>query len=756
MILPRVMDLDVDGKWINVRKDGYALFDEDSNRPFFMTEEQYAGERWPRGVYETRDRSWWVQLCTTLETTGHWAYQRSMMLKTWICRMVPVLEAAIPALPNGPLLWRLEFMGKLGDVEGDGKREFQTYEAALETISIAVIDSGQTVTITASPEFENAIYNPENVAERALVARSVDAFAQLAGTALSDEDHQALMQEIMQGTSARQSHGFMARHFRDFVQDSMWSEPVKVNADDSAWLKLGLGWRKRAIADGGDIRGKENCTAYLNATVQELEDEICSDFRALDRRSVIMYALNNHEGAIKDRDNWRRTSAAVLALHSDKEATLQTMAEHEYQLNGIFQASRLVVEFAICECPTVGGRIPGRLDMSRLMAKLLMVSSLGGWSAAIHWDAMEPRLRVTPLGDIHSNVTFRDDVLAPYARAGSDLTIQESVKNYVKNLEEFTPKQMDESTFPTEFWAALEEETGASLYATRKLLDLIEDIGTERQRAIFSMKKSELLERAGMDDGIGAEAAVRLLEFLIFKSRPCWRVVPDGYDDRDRFPWRFRRRLSVLRKPLIQFDESEDPQIIVAPGMVRDAYVYMVGNYHRGDFPLVQLKPKMRAWSGRSRDRIGREFSEEVAARMHELGWRTETEVPVTKLLRKGFDQNYGDVDVLAWRDDGKRVLLIECKDVQHRKIEGEIAEQLADFRSELRPDGKPDLLLRHLRRSEIIAAHPDDVAAYVALDGQPNIESHLVFRHPVPMKFAWERMESRIKLHLLSDLDSL
>jgi hypothetical protein len=52
---------------------------------------------------------------------------------------------------------------------------------------------------------------------------------------------------------------------------------------------------------------------------------------------------------------------------------------------------------------------------------------------------------------------------------------------------------------------------------------------------------------------------------------------------------------------------------------------------------------------------------------------------------------------------DTRRVLLIECKDVQYRKTLGEVAEQLADFRSEMRSDGKPDLLKKHLNRVEVL-----------------------------------------------------
>src|SRR3954465_4610363 len=102
---------------------------------------------------------------------------------------------------------------------------------------------------------------------------------------------------------------------------------------------------------------------------------------------------------------------------------------------------------------------------------------------------------------------------------------------------------------------------------------------------------------------------------------------------------------------------------------------------------------------------MGEEFSSEVAARLRELGWKVEkTKLRVTELLGKKFDKDYGDIDVLACNESTGRVLLIECKDVQHRKTDGEIAEQLLDFRGELGADGKPDLLLKHLNRVELIS----------------------------------------------------
>jgi hypothetical protein len=99
---------------------------------------------------------------------------------------------------------------------------------------------------------------------------------------------------------------------------------------------------------------------------------------------------------------------------------------------------------------------------------------------------------------------------------------------------------------------------------------------------------------------------------------------------------------------------------------------------------------------------------------------------------------------------------VIECKDLQYKKTDGEIAEQLGDFRGRLRRDGKPDYLLRHLNRIEVIRSHTSEVRKYARLQTEPKIESHLVFKNPVPMQFAWERMERAVTLHTYRELDRI
>jgi hypothetical protein len=744
---------DVQGRWIRVRKDGESVFDEDHRRPLYGSEERPDGG-WPLGVYLTQARPWWAAIDVPEETPGHWAYQAWKMLIVWLSKAAPVLEEALPGLAAGPICWRTKFEGRLERFDNDP--EPLGFEQAKAEIATEIDAAKRTVTLVLSSRFDAAHFNAENIAERAFVWRAVEAFAKLAGHELSATEHDTLVSRIVPDTAAQQLHAFRTRQFRDYVRTSIPSTPLTIDGDDDAAFRLGLGWRVRKREQGGDIRGKDQCTAYLNALVRVVEDEICADLRQFDRQSIIEFALKNHESAAADRDQWHRTAAAVLSLHQDKEATLEAMAAHEFKLNGAFQASRLLIEFALCESPLTGGRKPGRLDFGRLMAKALFIQHVGGWSDAIRWDVMEPRVHVTALGDILVNHDFLEAVIMPFSRAGSDLRIDHAVKNYAKNLQEPDVTPPGEAKFEPEFLDGWKEQFGASFDETREFLDFIENLATQAGQAVLALPRSKLLDAKLKDEALALESVAALTETLTFKSRASWREVPPGYDERDRHPWRFRRRLAVLRKPLVQIDDGDDPTVIVAPGLVREAVRYMLGNYYRGDYPHWQLTPLMRSWAGTSADRRGREFSNEVAVRLRALGWKAEAEVKITKLLQRGFDRNYGDVDVLAWNPKNGRVLIIECKDVQYRKTFGEIAEQLSNFRGELKRDGSPDDLLRHLGRVELISKHLAELQRYIGLDREPRIESHLVFKNPVPMQFAWKRMAERVSLHLLENLNAI
>lgn len=280
-----------DGRWLKLCKAGRSIFKEDGDEPFYYAVDGRGDGGFLLTAYESPSRVWWCDVDIIEEAARPFAHDRIRMLQTWLCRGVPVMERALVGLPAGPLLLKCIFQGQLGDKEGRDKRARLTFEDARATITPSIDHARATVTLNVDARFEDALFHPENIAERALVDYLLGSFAALAGQNLSDPERDALLEEIVPNTHARQAHAFLAASFRDHVRNAIWVGPVTIDQDDDAFLKLGLGWRQRTRAQGGDIAGTQECLSYLNPLVELLEDEVCQELRQLDRRSVLSIVL---------------------------------------------------------------------------------------------------------------------------------------------------------------------------------------------------------------------------------------------------------------------------------------------------------------------------------------------------------------------------------------------------------------------------------------------------------------------------------
>lgn len=251
-------------------------------------------------------------------------------------------------------------------------------------------------------------------------------------------------------------------------------------------------------------------------------------------------------------------------------------------------------------------------------------------------------------------------------------------------------------------------EFGISIEAFHAFLVRLEQIALEANREVIDMPRSRLAAVLSEEGSVSELKAATTLEFVTSTPRPSWFQVPVGYAPKDWYPWRFRRRLAILRRPFLQLDDTADPTILCAPGLIRDAFHSMITWYRRGEIEAARTKG-MQQWMGRVNNLQRSKFNETVAERLRQLGWEARAEVNVTEILGRSFDRKfgdvrkYGDVDVLAWRKDTSRILAIECKDLQAQTTISEVAEQLSDFHGETRANGKRDHLKRHLD-----APHPD------------------------------------------------
>lgn len=181
---------------------------------------------------------------------------------------------------------------------------------------------------------------------------------------------------------------------------------------------------------------------------------------------------------------------------------------------------------------------------------------------------MTPELRISPAGEVQIDTSFFDQIMDPVGRDFANYVIEQKRASYSELLTEPDVHSVDDSgSIETEFLAAWEDEMGATLSDFRLVVDEIENMTMEASQAWLTIPRDELISRLSNK----TKAAGKVVEALENISRKEWRKVPKGFVDADRQPWRYRRRLSVARLPLLRLGSSASSAMVIAPGIRADA-----------------------------------------------------------------------------------------------------------------------------------------------------------------------------------------
>jgi hypothetical protein len=733
-----------EGAAIIMRRDGSGSRSPGGiSRLYLSVDEVMRGRM--RAAWVKGNRTWWM------ETRPRSAQVRGALegvfeaQRTWMERMAPILDAAIPELPDS-LLW---------DLRIDPQPPTRTDElvpANADEISDAIEvlhdSKSGTITTVVQPGFWRGLSNPNNVAEATLVRLVLVGALRLVGR----PEHEAatLAAEVVRSPYARQLHAFAPQDFRDHMRDTFDRRVARVSSLQDGAIRIGLGW-SGVERPGGTVRGSSECTRALNAITVAAEEALCQDLAKFDRRQLIEEAVRNHEAAEVDARRWKRTAGAIIGLADDENVVRLEVAESIFKLNAVSLACRLLIEIGLHHCPAKGELAIADIDLSRLMAQALVIVHLGGYSDAIHYGAMKPEIRISPAGEVQIDVGFSQAVMDPIGKDFANTQINRERSAYHSYLvEPDLPSDAKKQGIDHGFEAAWMAEFGADLLTFRTVVDEFENICMQQGKAWMVLPWAELCDM--LESRVkGASTVVTAFESLPRKS---WKVVPPGFDDLDRQPWRFRRRLSVARRPLIRLGEGDNADVLVAPGIVREALASTVINMYEGNYEVARLSSRaMRKWSGKIAGEQGAKFQEDVAVKLRELGWTVRTSVKFGEILGRDPEKDLGDIDVLAWRSDG-RVALLECKRLSLAKTPSEVAKQLSKFRGVADENGVPDLLARHLNRWKIARENAGALSAFTKVSTTAP-EAGLVFSNTVPMQFALQGMSEKLSVNTIDDLAS-
>src|SRR6266542_3492684 len=676
--------------WVPVRrKTVNPYFREVVAEPIYVDEEDVLRGRL-RGVVETDQRPWWVSSTQRHANEFHRDLQFRIWEATlsWMQRIADVGEQFVSTVA-GPI----EVLLRFDQMDTWTSPHIETLPKPGGELEVAVLRRIAAIQVRFPVSFFRWFARPENIAERKLVRACLIGIGALGRYRLDSAHLDELVEQIAQNSEARFFHLMYAQDYRAHASSSSGIKPSLIREGDVNFACVGLSQRLLHELEAKEITGHASCNRFLHVVVDDCWEKLRAKLAELDRCSIIERSLQNVEAIELDKDRWQMTASALLAVHKDKQDVISVANARESNRAAAALVSRIVCELAICTSPVAGGRPSNDADFQSILALTELLIYSAHSSDALQYALTPARIGMFPNGEFVVDDAYQQNVMLPYISEHST----EVFTSYARSYSDYFKKGTDssgnpKSEFPSGFVEAFSAEYGLTpdelALAYRKLEH---DAMAEGKLVVLRSGKRFRQTLVGPD--LPTSSVEALLANFSLLPRERWDQAPAGFTNKDWYPWRYRRRLSLVMRPFLQIQDSEE-NIMFAPALVRDSiellfYRLLTGRLPADDF----FSPQMRSWTGKITRIRGEEFEEAVAKELRARGLQAIASRPMTEF---GADASYGDLDTLGWNIDGSVFYALECKRLRFARTVSEVGEQLREFRGE-----EMDRLARHLRRGE-------------------------------------------------------
>lgn len=726
-----------------------AFFETITNRPIYASLPAVERKELD-GIIETKASRYWILYRKKHESheASRVIYQLWEALLFWLDRLLPELEKMIPTSVK-PVYIEFNIEGLNSDIQLDLLKE----NGVAEEAQITLDREKSYMTLKIPLSFLRYFNVAENIGERKLLLTLGESIIDLlkwrAGSKKTIRTD-VIVQRVMSGIDARMVHIYETQDPEDMLASIDPQKPRFVQPEDEYIVQLGLSWKAVPQTEQKDvtITGEIHCKEFLSKIVDEMWIRIATQLSNINRASVIEKAFINIEGINQDQTHWKRTAKAMLALYKD-DNVIETALKRDTDRNLASITSRVLIEMALCAAPLASGNRISQTDLDELLAKVTLMIEFASDSDAIHHQLSNGEIKIAPNGVFRCDRSFIRGMVEPFVTDSFATGFNAAADAYAKLHEKKPrPERVDTSSiYSAEFIAAFTEEYGLTPDRVIDVLAELLSLAWKKQKSVVLTNRDEISILLRENRSFNEDEIAAFFESFSLMSRERWDLTPKGYRSQDWWPWRFRRRLSLVVRPLAVLSNDASGSVMYGVSHIADGFKYIFDRIESAWLPQEFFKTKlMRNYIGNRANVLGHAFAEEASNELNGLGWQFRLEVQMTEL---GASAEMGDVDVVSWRKNDNRLLLIECKRLQPTRTIWEIGDLVSEFKGV-----SGDRLAKHIRRCEWIRDNIDRVIDVLKLPQRSYKSIPLIVTNAhVPFKF-WKDLaipsENVIKLESL------
>lgn len=707
---------------IVVRRDApHPLFEADRDKNLFVAFHVMGqGRLW--GVAETATRAWWI----IVDEPGNSPVERDAAYQIWHCfcewtdRIALRLEPVIITFA-GPLELRVKFEGL--ETWQDTQSATHIVETSPE-LKVEVDPTKRAASLTITKEFFESFRQPTNRAERTLIRGITEAALSIAGLPADPGLVHRVETELASDPQARFFHTYLTNDPAFAGVDVTGHKTPLLHEGVISFMRPGtapFSQKKRVIVDRAEAKQE------IFAAVSRLKQKMVADLAQLNRASVIIRVLRSIEAVKIDSNLWRVTAASLRAINGDEELK-RTAGEKENLHNIQKVASRSILEAALFSCPADGGRKIGELEFEELLARQAVLLELGIFGEELKSPLPIDELIVYPNGEIECGGVLRNQIVHAFNHTVFQERLDWAASTYGELFERRPNAEKDpwltrlDAGISAEFGLASLSDVADAIYALAKEAD-------QNKVSIWIETESALAARLSTVLNLPLE---KTRQFVRRAQLYPWNLLegeaPLGFKPRDVAPWHFRRRFSLLARPLIALETGDDRRVVVCPAQMNESFDHLFHQISRGCFHHEFFESDtMRAVVRERAQSLADNFETNVAECFRDQGYTVKKNLMMTTL---GAPAALGEIDVLAWDNKGT-VWVVESKLLRSVYSAADIVHQFSDF------EGKPgDRLGQHLGRIGWIDDNPSGLSAVIGNAVRGSVNALIVTSNLVPIQF--------------------
>lgn len=567
---------------------------------------------------------------------------------------------------------------------------------------ISVIVESDTVKVELDANFAANSAEETNRAEMDLVRELVPAIAQLYGCEADAEFVERVVEQHRSGGKKRRMatvSGVIGTMLdtRGLPQHTLVSPFDRQRIDDNVSRKLEV---SQAVHDG-ELPAKQR-NDVLNQSVAYMYQQLEELVAIHHGEDLLVDLAAKHEAIIAARHQIKHAAVHELANFGDTPEKREELSIQESQIVQASIANRFLIEYAAARCPK-GDRQLSEFNYGRLLALAASIFRTAQISDSIRYGLS--RHSITLLGS--KRLVIEDN---EYKRVVNEFMN----RRFARAVEGAGDGELGAEALDTTdlLHVISKAEFGYSFAEIFTFLNELVASSFTQENGLGHCKLDELTAYLGKSGKYSTTEITDLLELLSLTQRADFMKPPKPFLASDVEPWKFNRRLSYLRRPLLIHNG------IVTWGIraIHQAGEYLSQICTSGRLKHVQSQ-EMKDWQGFIANRLGKQFNSKVAeeVRSNETYDVYEEVKKVNgKKIARHNGEDIGDIDVLAI--DGKRKLIfaIEAKCYALSKTAGELGHERDTLFGELN-DGTGKIGL-HLERTGWLKNHVGDVCEHFKL----------------------------------------